>query len=147
MVILIRRNQLAERILHESFLCIGGVSSAEGGFAGDGGKPAVLPQRRLAEQPVAQRGDRGNLEEQLGQARADLCRLIIRFASRQVVGTLACRKKLLDHLQLLEEGVVLTGHISLKILLDVVGNAEYHLATAQDFCYFARASIIRAPKF
>jgi len=44
-------------------------------------------------------------------------------------------KEFLDHLQQLDECAVLGGHISFENLLDVVGNAENHLATAQDFCY------------
>ncbi|MFA5546504.1 MAG: hypothetical protein WDA14_12720 [Sphaerochaetaceae bacterium] len=70
-----------------------------------------------------------------GQARTDHCHLIIRFASKQATGAVVCGQEFLDHLQHLDEGAVLVGHISFENLLDVVGNAENHLATAQDFCY------------
>jgi hypothetical protein len=69
------------------------------------------------------------------QARTDHSRLIIRFASEQTTRAVVCGQKILDHLQHLDECTVLVGHISFENLLDVVGNAEHHLATAQDFCY------------
>jgi len=59
--------QGAQRLLHESLACMGCKFPAEGGLTRYGGEPADLPQRRIAEQAVAKRGDGGNLEKLLGQ--------------------------------------------------------------------------------
>ncbi|MPN25262.1 hypothetical protein SDC9_172669 [bioreactor metagenome] len=37
---------------------------------------------------------------------------------------------------------MLVGHIGLENLLDVVGNAEQHLATAKDLCYASHGSTL-----
>ncbi len=127
--------QGAQRLLHEFLACMGCKFPAEGGLTRYGGEPADLPQRRIAEQAVAKRGDGGNLEKLLGQGRTDHRRLIIALASEQAFLAFACRHKFLYHLQHLDEHTMFGSHISFENLLDVERNSEYHLATAEDFCY------------
>lgn len=54
---------------------------------------------------------------------------------RYIKKSLALASSTTCSMQHLDEGAVLVDHISLENLSDVVGNAEYHLATAQDFWY------------
>lgn len=82
--------------------------------------PCVMEFRPIREWPVTRDDDASLL---IPSRNPPHCRAIAKWQG------------FLDHPQHLDERAVLVGHVAFENLLNVIGNAEQHLATAKDLCY------------